>query len=362
MSPRTSLLAALALAPFASATSNSSTDSLSAALDSLTQAQADQSTRVGVLLRAAYDVIEDELSATTDDLSGMRLYDAQIWVSSRMGAYEVFIKADAGETNAFPPVTGDGVTSFDLRDAYVRTDIVDGVQLWWGQYKCPFLASSAVGEGRLSFIDRTRLGELFGSAPAYQPGVAVTGDWDAIHLKVSVQNGADGTSDEHGIVLRGEYMIGEGAKHHEGAYGSAGGLNATVGLGYFKDDGDVGGMEFGKAWGVDAYVTSDNLSFHAEIVDMDEELAINTLGNTTDDATPWSATVGYLLPDQPWEVLARYQDLDTETDATLIGGGVNYFVNGHATKWQLNLSQYDDDNIDGTILQLGLVVGLDGPY
>ncbi len=360
MTPRYSILA-LALSPFAAASSNSSTDSLSSALDALTQAQNDQSTRVGVLVRMAYDNIEDELSATTDDISGFRMYDAQVWVSSKVGDYEVFIKADAGETSAFPPVAGDGVTGFNLRDAYVRTNITDGVQLYWGQYKCPFVNSANVGEGRLSFIDRTRIGQLFSAPGAYQPGAAVTGDFDAFHVKVSYQNGADGSGEDRGLVLRGEYKIGEGAKQHEGAYGSPQGVNATIGLGYFDDDSTVGGIDFGSAWAADAYLTVDNFSVHAEIVDMDEELAIHALGNTTDDAMPYSATVGYLIPDQPWEVLARYQDLDTETDATLIGAGVNYFVNGHATKWQLNVSKYDDDNIDGTILQLGLTVGLDGP-
>lgn len=361
MSPRISLLAALALSPLAAA-SNTNADNLSTALDSLARAQAESDTKVGVLIRAAYDSIEDELSATGDDILGMRLYDAQVWVSSRVGAYEVFIKADAGETTAFPLVTGDGVGAFTLRDAFIRTEITDGINLYWGQFKCPFVMSGNVNEGRLSFIDRTRLGQLFSAPGAYQPGAAVTGDFDALHFKVAVQNGADGTADEHGIVVRGEYNLGAGSKHSEGAYGAPGGTNATIGLGYFTDDSQVGGIDFGSAWALDAYATMDNFSAHAEIVDMDDELAIHALGNASDDATPWSATVGYLIPDQPYEVLVRYQDLDTETDATLIGAGVNYFVNGHNTKWQLNASKYDDDNIDGTILQLGLVVGLDSPY
>jgi hypothetical protein len=209
-------------------------------------------------------------------------------------------------------------------------------------------------------IDRTVIGQIFSAPGAYQPGAAVTGDFGAFHVKFAFQNGADGITDGNGIVLRGEYKLGEGAKHREGALGAPEDLNATFGLGYFDDDSDIGGSDFGRAIAIDAYVTSGPLSVQAEILDADEEFASNTLGNVNDDATPWDITLGYLFAEQ-YEGFVRYQDLDNEVDATLVGAGVNYYVAGHQTKWQLNLSQYDDDNVDGTILQLGLAIGLSEP-
>lgn len=338
---------------------------LDAELDALARAvQQDARTgpSVGVLLRVAYDDADSELSATADDVSGFRLYDAQVWFDAQVGDYEVFIKLDAGETSAFPPIAGDGVAPFGLRDAWARTKLAEGIQLYWGQYKCPLVASGNVGDGRLSFIDRTRIGQLFSAPGAYQPGAAIMADYEALHFKVAVQNGADGIADGYGIVARAEYAIGEGAKEHEGALGAAPGLNATFGLGFFKDDSDIAGSDFGSAWAADAYLTYDAFSVHAEILDADEELASRALGNTTEDATPYSATAGYLFGDGKYEALVRYQDLDNEADATIVGAGFNYYANGHSTKWQVNASKYDDDAIDGTILQLGLSVGLDSPH
>ncbi|MBK7876885.1 MAG: hypothetical protein IPJ77_14260 [Planctomycetes bacterium] len=267
-----------------------------------------------------------------------------------------------GRDERVPAITGDGVGAFGLRDAWARTNLTDQLQLYWGQYKCPLVASGNVGDGRLSFIDRTRIGQLFSAPGAYQPGAAVVGDFDAFHFKLAVQNGADSAADGYGIVARAEYQVGEGAKLHEGALGAAQGLNATFGLGYFQDDSQIAGSDFGSAWAADAYVTYDAFSLHAEILDADEELASRALGNTTDDATPYSATAGYLFGEGKYEALVRYQDLDNEADATIVGAGFNYYVNGHATKWQLNASKYDDDAIDGTILQLGLSIGVDSPH
>jgi len=330
-------------------------------LSGLSQLDAVDSMRVGGLFRAAFDDAGDELSGVTDeDVSALRIYDAQLWFAAALAGYEVFVKLDAGEATAFPLIAGDGVQDIDLlRDAWVRKALCDGVYLYVGQYKCPLVASGNVGDGSLAMIDRTRIGYLFSFPGAYQPGVALMGDYGQFHVKLAVQNGADGSSDGLGIVARGEFKVGEGAKQREGALDSQG-FNGTFGVGYFKDDSQIpvgpGQEDFGSGLALDAYATLARLSAHAEILDADEELARRALANTTEDATPFSATVGYLITDQI-EAFARFQDLDNEDDASIIGGGVNYYVSGHAAKWQVNVSQYDDDNIDGTILQAGLALG-----
>jgi len=363
---KTALFSASLLALVAPTVAASGSDrflELDAELARLAQAgtQGDQDPRVGALLRVAFDDADSELSGTPDDISGFRMYDAQLWFSSYVGDFEVFVKADAGETSAFPPITGDGVGPLTLRDAWVRTPIAENVQLYWGQYKCPLVLSGNVGDGRLVMIDRTRIGQLFSAPGAYQPGAAVMADFGPIHLKFALQNGADSAADGWGIVARGEFQFGDGAKTHEGAFGSPEGFNATVGLGYFTDDSQIAGEDFGSALALDGYATINALSFHAEILDADEELASRALGNVTDDATPYSATVGFLFAEQ-YEAVVRFQDLDNEVDATIVGAGLNRYVNGHAAKWQINVSRYEDDVDEGTILQVGLSVGLDSPH
>src|SRR5262245_48494391 len=205
------------------------------------------SMRVGGLLRAAYDLADDELSDTAgEDIQGLRIYDAQLWFSAELEGYEVFVKLDAGETTAFPPigVNDDGVTTVDLRDAFVRKAIGEYLHVYVGQYKCPFIMSANVGDDSLAMIDRTRLGFLFAFPGAYQPGVALVGDYENFHVKVSVQNGADKSADGKGIVARAEYQVNAGGKYREGALGSDG-FNGTFGIGYFKDDSDIAGSDFG---------------------------------------------------------------------------------------------------------------------
>jgi hypothetical protein len=327
--------------------------------------------RVGGLLRAAADYAGEELSEDDDgdgvgdeDIAAVRLYDAQLWFAAELAGYLFFVKMDGAETTAFPPITNSGEIDFNLFDAYVCKGFAERFHFYFGQYKCPLLMSSSVGDGALAMIDRTRLGYLFAFPGAYQPGVAVTFDEGPFHAKLSVANGFDDETDGFGIVARGEYAIGSGAKYREGAQDSED-FNATFGIGYFTDDGEGSNPgspddEFGSALALDAYTTYDMFSLHAEIVDMDEELAFNALGNTDDDATPYSATAGYLF-DPQWEGFVRWQDLDNEVDATIIGAGVNYYVMGHKLKWQANVSQYEDDDIDDFIAQLGISIGLSEP-
>ena len=181
-------------------------------LSTLLQSEALDSLRVGGLLRGYAVMADDELSAVAnEDVQAVRLNDAQLWFSAAAMGYEVFVKLDAGEATAFPPIGTDGVGPTTLRDAWVRKEVTDNIWLYVGQYKCPLVASGNVGDGSLAMIDRTRIGYLFSFPGAYQPGVAVMGDFGDFHVKLAVQNGADGATDGMGIVARGEFKVGEGA-------------------------------------------------------------------------------------------------------------------------------------------------------
>ena len=323
--------------------------------------------RVGGLVRAYFTWGDEELAAEDSDILGVRLNDAQIWFAAEALGYELFVKADGGEATAFPGppsedpagISGDGVIPLELRDAYVRKAFSEQWAIFVGQYLCPLLASAAVEDGQLALIDRTRLGYLFSFPGAYQPGVAVTFDGGPFHAKVSVQNGADEIADGVGLVLRGEYRVGTGHHKQEGALGNEG-FNGTLGVGYFEDTSDIAGDDFGRAFVVDAYTMLDAFSVAAEILSADDNLASRALGNTDDDALPYSVTAGYLLTPE-LEGFLRYQDLDNEADTTIVGGGVNYYVRGHSVKWQLGVSQYDDDVIDGLVVQGGLSIGVSHP-
>jgi hypothetical protein len=187
--------------------------------------------------------------------------------------------------------------------------------------------------------------------------MALTYDNDRFHAKLAVQNGADGIIDEFGVVVRGEYKIAGGAAYREGALGAPEDLQATLGVAYFADGSQIDGDDFGSSWAADIYSTLNAISLHAEILGMDEELATKAVGNASDDATPYTATVGYRINER-WEAAARWQDLDNDVDTTLLGGGVNYYIQGHDLKLQFNISNYDENGTDGTIFQLGLAIAV----
>ncbi len=333
-------------------------------LDSLSTTFAPQDpagVRIGGLVRSSFDLSGDVIFEPTpgSDLGGFHLQDVTVWLEGSVGDVDLRISMDgANQANsAWPPTAPtSGLDTVQVQDAYGRWNLNESFRVYMGQFKCPVLMSSQVWQGNLVMIDRTRLGQMF---DVWQPGAAATFDTERLHFKLAVQNGADGVADEFGMVARGEFKLGAGAKEYEGAYGTEGGTHATIGAAYFNDSSQVGGNDLGTAIAVDGYARLGHFSLHAEIMDMDEELAGNMgLSTSGADAMPFSATAGFLLPAETIEIALRFQDMDDDVGTTAIGGGVNYYSHGHAAKWQLNASQLDNDVDDGMIIQLGLAVGV----
>lgn len=317
---------------------------------------------VGWLLRMSYDVSNDDLyqDANGNDVSGVRFADAHVWFSGTVGLFDLYVELDGAEASGFPPLGGGTLDDLEVRDAWAKANLCDELELYVGQYKCPLVASGNVTDGGLLFLDRTRIGQLFSMPGAYQPGVALSGEFGPVHAKLAVQNGADGTGEKLGVVARAEYRFGAGLGLHEGSKSSTGPFDAMFGAAYFEDSSDVGGgQEFGSAYAFDSYVSWRGWSAHAEIVDMDEELAGMALGNTTDGAQPHSATLGLRLCENT-EAALRWQNLDDQNRTTLAGVGLNYYLEGHAAKVQLNVSKFEDRADDGTLFQIGLTLGADG--
>lgn len=318
-------------------------------------------TTFGGLLRMSLDMSSDDVfNVMGEDVTGVRFEDAQVWFDSQAGPFEVFMLGKAADSNAWPPTSEGEIGALEIRDAWVRTELAEGTNLYAGQFKCPLVGSALVGYDSLIMIDRTRIGQLFSAEGAYQRGAAATYDNEQFHAKLAVQNGADGIIDELGMVIRGEYKVNGGARHREGALEAPSDLAATFGVGYFTDGSQIGGDDFGSALAADAYLTLERFSVHGEVLDMDEELATKAIGNAEDDGTPYSVTLGYLF-DERWEGAFRYQNMDDDLDTTQMGLGLNYYESGHRIKYQFNVSQYDNDDDDGLLLQVGLTVGIGAP-
>lgn len=322
-------------------------------LESLTTTLAPQ-TDSGVILhgfvKSSY-VNSGDVDVDGSDLSGFNLDNVRLSVEGTVGDFTVFVSAEGSSsvipgtgTTLLPFVTGSG-GSFGVLDAYAAWNINEMLRLSMGQFLTPVLGSSMINENHLLFLNHTFAGAFFN---ARDTGVMLGGQYDMFGFWVSVINGSDGVGDELAYALRAEfYAMGGGVGSTlEGAYGSEQGNRLTVGAGYYNDDGNV---DDAIAFAVDANFVSGPLSAAAEIVDFDEGFG---------DATPFSVQAGFMLVPNQWEAALRYEDLDTESDTTVITAGVNYYMSGHDAKWQFNYSTTDDDDIDLDWFGIGMTASV----
>jgi hypothetical protein len=248
-----------------------------------------------------------------------------------------------------------------LRDAFATAKITDNVNLTFGQYKTPFLFSAVNADEKELFCTRTAQGSLWTTR---DPGAMLDARFENFRAYVSAQNGGDGTLDDMFVVgkVAWDLVAGKGFISQESGFGPDSETRATV-AGAIADEGT---LSQGVAWMLEAEAATGPFYGQAEIVDYDKGFTAGAVpaGPATGasghaDTTPWGLQAGWMFTVN-WEVAARYDDLDDADNSKVYGGGVNYYVNGHACKWQLNVLKTDSDNsaIDTTTILLGLTVAI----
>lgn len=314
---------------------------------------------VGGYVRSRYanssDVDVDGNPATNDDLGGFNIDNARLIFDGSQGEYGVHIELDAAGGSA------------TLLDAFATFRIAEGITGQMGQFRAPFLWSALIDDNHLVLLDRTFSGNVFASR---DQGLQVSGVFDQFGWWVALQNGQDGVADEYAWTARVQFnALGAGVGWQEGAYGASDETSLTVGAGYTDD----GTPSDGAAFCIDVGFTQGAFSAHAELVDYDDDVTqtpgLNTstgvissagIAATADAETPWSATVGYMITPNEYEIVGRYEDIDDTNDTTAWVLGVNRYVAGHNAKWTLQFSSSDSDNtgIEADTLALGLTVGV----
>lgn len=314
------------------------------------------STRISALLRGYYHHTDDDLFiGMGDDISGFGLNDVDLGFAGEVGdyAWRVSVDLDGDGSGAGGP------NAAELEDAYLSWSITEQFDAMIGNFKPRILNSGSVHPGNQLFVDRTVLGTAL---DWWDTGVGVSGAYDTISWFFSLVNGSNASESDHFWAFRVEYALGAGVGDYEGAYGGGDDFNATAGFAYFQDD------TFGsdnKGYAVDFWGQQGPLGFGAEVASLDDGATASpsddymTLpaGTFLDaDSTPWDFTVSYLLNDE-FEVAARYENLDDTDDTTVITLGVNWYQAGHGSKWQVNVSDVDNDVDDGMIITAGWSVG-----
>lgn len=314
------------------------------------------------LLRFTYTFSSDDVATGggDDDVSGFKFEDVDMAFWGGVGNYQWRISWDMGDGFSSPTPS----FAATVEDAYVQWECAEYFTTTAGSYKARVLLSNIVDPENQLFIDRTALGSAF---DWWDAGVAINGSQDLFRWYAGLQNGSSGQFSGHRYYARGEFDLGTGASVYEGALGASDDLNATLGAVYYLDD-NVSGD--GQMFAFDARGTAGPISFGGEIAFIDEDLTgmlstapdfgrFNTGGLSfadDDDTNPFSLWAGYLLNDE-WEGGVRYDDLDNADDESVISVVVNWYRQGHNAKWQAQWSDVDSDGDDGSIFQVGLVVG-----
>jgi len=352
------LTAASSLAYAGSETKDWST--LDRSLEALSQNPTGMSTGFGmhgfVRSRFANSSDVDTSGAPGDqDLSGFSMDNARLDLRADQGDYGVVIQLDAAPGFAL------------LQDAYGTFRITEGIMGQMGRFRTPFLWSALIEENHLIFLDRTFNGQFWDFR---QEGFQISGNFDQFGWWVALQNGQDGVADEYQWTARASFnaMGTSGPGWQEGAYGSDMGSNLMIGAA-FTDDGFP---DDGAAFAIDLGFTQGPISAHAELVDYDDDIqpdsaisltngVLNPIGFTANGSeTPWSATFGYMITEQKWEIAGRYEDLDDQDDTSAWTIGLNYYVAGHDAKWQVQFTSADSDvnAKEADTIAVGLTVGV----
>jgi len=280
------------------------------------------------------------------DLSGVGFEGLRVTFSGEIEGYELKLSIDGK----------DG--TFKLKDGYVRFALAESIHAQMGQFKSRFLFSAFASDEKLNTYRRTFLGNAYGER---DPGLQLDAQFGPLIAVAQAQNGDDEAGDEW--ALTGKLILaamGQALEKQAGGFGPEAETALTFGLGYFDD----GAIDNTSALSAEAMFTSGPLWAHAEISDQDDGFTGLTGGpakkaGSLSDTTPWTATLAFALSEQ-FELVGRYEDEDDSDDTTTVLAGVNYYVNGHALKWQLNYATTDSDDPeqDGDLFTLGLFVAV----
>lgn len=303
-------------------------------------------------------------NASDIDLGGFSVRNARIFTEGAVTdsvSYRVEVDFGGGMDSSFSAT--DGTTTVEatipggqigLLDAYLDIEVGAQITARVGQFRGHVLRESLIESGRLFFVERSVVAGAFSGR---QAGVAVLGEFDQFNWGITVQNGADGVTDELFFALRGDInLMDAGTQLVEGAYGVGDQSEATVGASYFSDE----SVDDADGFAVDGSFATRQFSVRAALVSFGDGFSgagADQEGSTFNrvfmavnlaDATPFSLMGTFMLSEGTadygaWELGARFQDLDDADSTSVIDIGANYYVNGHDLKYILNWTNVSSD-------------------
>lgn len=243
-----------------------------------------------------------------------------------------------------------------LLDAYGAWDSCKYVRVTVGRFRSPLLWESQLADSALLFILRTDTGELFYTR---DEGAMLSGSVGALNWAAAVQSGLDAMADRPLISARvGFDALGGGSGLNQGAYGAGDETKLSIGAGYFDDQSQGGGKD-GDVFAADAQLKVGRFAADAMVAKF-QEFSSTTLGfDTRSDSLPWNVSASFMIAEDKVEAAARYQVINNINNQKDVTAGLNYYVNGHAMKFQANASYiFSDDNLIDDTVRFGLAASV----
>ena len=288
----------------------------------------------------------DEVAPRDDAVQGFSLprtalrFEGQIYGDFGYAVQGMFSRAGGG---------------FVLEDAYVHTEVGDGMTLYWGQGRTNFLTEDNISEKYALAVDQSVVNSVF--AQGRSQGIALAGQQEDWSWEVAFTDGLRSANTDFGaspadyaFTGRVDFKAaGDWAQFDQ--FSSARGSEYAAKIGgaiHFQDGPETpasdGVSQF--VYTVDAMAEGDGWNAFAMFVGATTD--DDTTGLDTDDFG-WLIQGGVFVSDD-WELFGRFDMISPDSgragsdDFSTITVGANYYIHGQAAKFTVDLSWYLDES------------------
>jgi hypothetical protein len=251
--------------------------------------------------------------------------------------------------------------------------LTDNLSIWAGEDKAPFLREEITSSAHQLAVERSAVNELFtldkvqgiGATWTLSDNTTVQVMWsDGARSGVTAKDFEHDSSD-FALTTRVDIrLMGDSAQASDYSSAPGEGAGLFVGGAFHWEAGESGTTAVGDdddfySWTIDASYENQGLSLSGAVVGLHSELDDDSIagGAADTDTHGYVAQIAYNMDSgngRSTEPFFRYEhiDLDAAGDATLLTGGVNWYLSGHSAKFTADIVYALDPVVQDTGLGL----------
>jgi hypothetical protein len=303
--------------------------------------------RISGFILTSYERFDDIAGSHIADRDGFQVN--KVWLEVNGPAGEGF-RYNLG----IDALTSQG--QFQFRDVEVSFPVVGHVRGTMGKFRPPFLYSATDARSKGLFLHRSVQGSIWNRR---DDGFMLNGKVDGVRWFASAQNGGDGADKDLLLVGKLAWAVAGGGidLKQEGGYGVDAKTRITAGVGVVNE----GSIDQGTVLGGEVEGCSGRFFFQGEVVDYGDGFTPNSVrhgaakhASGSGGTTPYAVALACMLTGKH-EAAVRYEDLDDIQRTRKTWFGLNWYVHGHACKWQLDWEHTAGVN-EAALLELGVTV------